>query len=132
MGKANRGRDTKPELALRSALHHRGLRFRVQRRVCPDLRVTVDIAFGPARVAVFVDGCFWHRCPDHGTTPAANRDWWRQKLEANVARDRRADAALTERGWTVIRVWEHDDVDSMAALVEEVVRRRLDAPTPAR
>src|SRR3954452_12998483 len=98
MGKANRGRDTGPERQLRSALHQRGLRYRVNRRVEADLRATVDIACGPGRVAVFVDGCFWHRCPEHGTLPKANGDWWLRKLDANVARDRRNDAALRSRG----------------------------------
>lgn len=129
MGKANRGRDTGPERALRSALHRRGLRFRVQRRADQGLRVTPDITFGPARLAVFVDGCFWHRCPDHGNLPTANHEWWREKLEANVARDRRADAALSERGWTVIRIWEHEDMDEMAALVEAAVRKLRAPPT---
>ncbi len=122
MGKANRGRDTSPELRLRSALHRRGLRFRVNRRVAPDLRATADISFGPARVAVFVDGCFWHQCPVHATMPKANQAWWSTKLAENVARDRRTDAALRERGWTVVRIWEHEDPDEAASLISGIVR----------
>src|SRR3712207_5445034 len=84
MGKANRGQDTSPERLVRSALHRRGLRFRVQQKPEPDLRVTADLLFRRARVAVFVDGCFWHSCPDHGTMPKSNRTWWDEKLRANV------------------------------------------------
>lgn len=122
MGKANRGRDTAPELKLRSQLHRRGLRYRVNRRVARDLRTTVDIAFGPRQVAVFVDGCFWHCCPVHSTTPKANREWWLRKLEANVARDRQTDDALRQRGWTVVRVWEHEDPRLAADRVCEALR----------
>lgn len=122
MGRANRGRDTSPEVRLRRALHRRGLRFRLNRRVEPDLRATVDIVFGPARVAVLVDGCFWHRCPEHSTLPKANREWWETKLAANVERDRRTDAALAERGWRVLRVWEHEDAESAADEIAAVVR----------
>ena len=122
MGRANRGRDTRPERELRSELHRRGLRFRVHRRVEPALRATVDIAFGPAAVAVFVDGCFWHRCPEHATRPKANGTWWEEKLAANVERDRRTDEALRERGWTVIRVWEHETPDAAADRIERAVR----------
>lgn len=129
MGKANRGRDTGPERALRSELHRRGLRYRVQRRPDTDLRVTADIVFGPARVAVFVDGCFWHACPEHGTMPKSNRTWWADKLAANVARDRRTDLALTGRGWTVVRVWEHEHSGMAADRVETAVRCSRPEPT---
>lgn len=129
MGKANRGRDTEPELLLRSELHRRGLRYRVNRRVARDLRTTVDIAFGPARVAIYVDGCFWHRCPLHGTVPKANRGWWVEKLDANVVRDRRNDKALRERGWTVLRIWEHEDPRVAADRIAEIVRvASIEAP----
>lgn len=131
MGKANRGRDTGPEMRLRSALHRRGLRYRVNRRVERGIRTTVDLAFGPTKVAVFVDGCFWHRCPEHATMPKANRLWWSDKLADNVARDRRNDAALAARGWKVIRVWEHEDVENAAELIAGAVRtRRRDATSP--
>ncbi len=105
--RANRGRDTGPELALRSELHRMGLRYRVHRRPIPDFPAKADIVFGRDKVAVFVDGCFWHRCPEHATAPRANAEWWAAKLQANVDRDRRVDARLEESGWLVIRVWEH-------------------------
>src|SRR5687767_13082577 len=94
-----RRRDTRPEVELRSELHRRGLRFRVDVRPEPAVRSRADVVFTKARVAVFVDGCFWHVCPVHQTWPRANRDWWRRKLEANVARDRLTDTALTNAGW---------------------------------
>lgn len=105
--------DTKPELALRSELWRRGYRFRVDHRVI-GRRQRVDIAFTRRRVAVFVDGCFWHRCPLHGTLPKNNREWWHDKLEANVRRDRATDEALTASGWRVVRVWEHEPVPEAA------------------
>jgi DNA mismatch endonuclease (patch repair protein) len=124
MGRANHARNTGPELRLRTALHRRGLRYRLHRRVEPDVRATVDIAFGPARVAVFVDGCFWHRCPEHAIPPKANAAWWSQKLDANVERDRRNDAALVNRGWMVIRVWEHEDAADAAERIARAVKVR--------
>lgn len=124
MGKANRGRDTGPELRLRSTLHRRGLRFRVNRRPERGVRTTPDITFGPARVVVFLDGCFWHRCPIHGTEPKANGEWWSKKLDENVARDRRADEELARRDWRVIRVWAHEDVERVADMIEQAVRNR--------
>lgn len=102
-------RDTKPERAIRSLLHAAGKRYRVD--VCLDLggvRPRPDILFTRARVAVFVDGCFWHCCPEHGRQPGVNGGYWGPKLERNIARDRAADAALTAAGWTVVRVWEHE------------------------
>lgn len=117
-------RDTKPELLLRSELHRRGLRFRVDRKVLPGLRTRPDIVFGPAKVAVFVDGCFWHSCPQHSTVPKNNREWWKVKLEANVARDRRADTALEAEGWEVLRFWEHGGVGVAADQIEAAVRTR--------
>ena len=126
IGKANRRSDTKPEVLLRSALHRRGLRFRKDLLVrCGDVKVRPDIVFSRARVAVFVDGCFWHGCPEHQHVPRRNREYWVPKLAANVERDRRADAALTAGGWTVIRIWEHDGVDAAASLVAEAVGRSL-------
>jgi DNA mismatch endonuclease (patch repair protein) len=126
MGRANRARDTGPELRLRSALHRRGLRYRVHRRVEPDVRCTADIVFRSARVAVFVDGCFWHRCPEHAILPKGNAAWWSEKLRANVERDHRNDAALLNRGWMVIRVWEHEDVEDAAERIARMIdyRRR--------
>jgi DNA mismatch endonuclease (patch repair protein) len=118
---SNRGRDSAPELALRRELHRRGRRFRVQRRPEPGLRCTADILFARARVVVFVDGCFWHRCPEHGTDPVRNGSWWAAKLDANVARDRRNDAALAAAGWKVVRIWEHECVNEAADRVERAI-----------
>jgi DNA mismatch endonuclease (patch repair protein) len=111
-------------MALRSELHRRGLRYRVHRRPVPGLRATADIVFGPARVAVFVDGCFWHRCPIHATEPKANGEWWAEKLEANVARDRATDQRLKDSGWLVVRVWEHESPAVAAAEILRVVNER--------
>jgi DNA mismatch endonuclease (patch repair protein) len=116
-------RDTAPEVALRRALHRRGLRYRVGTRPVPELRGAADIVFTAARVAVYVDGCFWHMCPEHSTMPANNADWWKAKLEGNRARDRRTDDVLTRHGWDVVRVWEHDDPEEAAARIAELVRR---------
>jgi len=118
----NRGKDTRPEIALRSALHRRGLRFFKNRRPLPDVRCRADIVFPGARVAVFVDGCFWHRCPVHGVSPTANRAYWHAKLDRNVARDRRNDGVLAEAGWRVVRVWEHDDPHRAAEHIEKLIR----------
>src|SRR5436190_2079297 len=117
-------RDTAPEVSLRQELHRRGLRFRLARRPIPRLRSTPDIVFGPSRVAVYVDGCFWHSCPWHATQPASNRDWWEQKLARNRDRDRLADATLVAAGWAVVRVWEHESAGEAADRVEAVVRAR--------
>lgn len=120
---ANRRSNTTPERLLRSALHARGLRYRKDR--CVDTigrRVRPDIVFGPARVAVFVDGCFWHRCPIHATHPVANADYWQAKFDRNVERDRADDTALAGAGWTVVRVWEHEDSVEVAARIEIAVR----------
>jgi DNA mismatch endonuclease (patch repair protein) len=100
-------RDTKPELQIRSDLHRRGFRFFTDRAPLPGVRRRADIVFPRKRVAVYVDGCFWHGCPTHGTWPD-NNDWWRQKIEANQARDRDTDRQLRDAGWVVVRVWEHD------------------------
>jgi DNA mismatch endonuclease, patch repair protein len=118
-------RDTLPELALRSELHRRGLRFRVDRAPLPGLRSRADIVFGPARVAVYVDGCFWHSCPEHATQPKANAEWWEQKLKRNRERDAQTNRALRENGWEVVRIWEHEDPVAAADRVELVVRERL-------
>jgi DNA mismatch endonuclease (patch repair protein) len=111
-------RDTTPELAIRSELHRRGLRFRVDRAPVPGLRSRADIVFGPARVAVYVDGCFWHSCPEHATRPKANAEWWKQKLNRNQERDRETNRVLAEHGWTVIRIWEHENPAAAADRVQ--------------
>lgn len=116
-----RRRDTKPELTLRSELHRAGLRFRVDYPL-PDLRRTGDIVFPKRRVVVFVDGCFWHGCPEHGTWPKQNADWWRDKIMANVSRDRDTDTRLADDGWTVVRVWEHDDSARSVARVRSALQ----------
>lgn len=119
----NPRRDTKPEVALRSELHRRGLRFRKDLPIrAPGRVVRPDVAFTRARLAVFVDGCFWHACPLHSTQPRANTDYWRPKLARNVARDRAVDAALTAAGWQVVRAWEHEPVAEAAERVEAVLR----------
>ncbi len=120
--KANRRTDTKPELALRSALHALGYRYRKDLRLdLPRRRVRPDIAFTSRKVAVFVDGCFWHACPDHGSAPKSNEWYWSPKLAKNVERDHAADAALAEAGWTVVRLWEHVPVaDAVAAVIAAV------------
>jgi DNA mismatch endonuclease, patch repair protein len=114
-------RDTTPELAIRSELHRRGLRFRVDRAPVPGLRSRADIIFGPARVAVYVDGCFWHSCPQHATRPKANAEWWEQKLTRNQERDRETDRALRENGWEVVRIWEHEDPTEAADRVQRTL-----------
>ena len=118
-------RNTKPEVVLRRALHGRGLRFRVQVKVPGNRRRTIDIAFTRARLAVFVDGCFWHGCPEHHVPPRANAEWWRWKIDLNRARDGDTDTQLELAGWQVLRIWEHVDPDDAAVLVAEIYRRRL-------
>lgn len=125
--RGNRGRDTKPEMAVRSALHRRGLRFRVHTRPLPDLRRTADVLFRSARVAVFVDGCFWHGCPEHGTQPAANHGYWAPKIARNRERDRETDALLLDAGWLPVRVWEHEDVNEATERIADTVHRRRPA-----
>lgn len=117
-------RDTLPELALRRALYARGLRYRVDVAPLPGLRRRADVVFSAARVAVFVDGCFWHSCPLHGTSPKANAAWWAVKLVDNVRRDRDTDARLVEQGWVVIRVWEHEASEDAAERIAAAVRGR--------
>lgn len=121
---SQRRRDTRPELSLRRELHARGLRYRLDRSPLVGMRSRADIVFGPSKVAVFVDGCFWHRCPLHGTVPKNNRDWWIEKLGKNVARDERIDGELRAAGWLPVRIWEHEDPLTAAAHVEELVRSR--------
>lgn len=120
----NRARDTRPERTLRSALHRRGLRFRKHGRPLPDVRFEADIVFRRDRIAVAVDGCLWHGCPEHGLRPGRNGDYWREKIARNIARDKRNAAALRRAGWTLIRVWEHDDPDRAAARIERRIRAR--------
>ena len=116
-----RRRDTAPEVALRRILHARGRRFRVDAPLPGLPRRRADILFSRAKVAVFVDGCFWHSCPEHATRPANNADWWAQKLRRNVERDRETDRHLAELGWTAIRVWEHENAAAAADRVCEAL-----------
>ncbi len=120
---ANRRRDTGPELALRRALHRRGFRFRVDLPLSPATgrSVRADIVFPKRRVAVFVDGCFWHGCPTHGTMPKANREYWEVKIAENRTRDIRNTSQLEAAGWTVLRLWEHLDPEDGAAMVERAL-----------
>ncbi|MFV2195674.1 very short patch repair endonuclease [Nocardiopsis sp. LOL_012] len=120
----NRSRDTKPEVALRRLVHAAGLRYRVSAKPLPKMRRTADLLFGPTRVAVFVDGCFWHGCPDHFVPPKTNPDYWREKIGGNMQRDRDTDERLTEAGWLVLRYWEHQDPAECAELVVETVSAR--------
>lgn len=116
-------RDTAPELDLRRELHRRGLRFFVDRRLpASGARRRIDIAFPRRHVAVLVDGCFWHGCPEHASWPKANAAWWKAKIETNRARDRDTDERLRSAGWTVIRVWEHESPIEAADRIERVVR----------
>ncbi|MFD5035587.1 very short patch repair endonuclease [Streptomyces sp. NPDC058378] len=116
-------RDTKPEVAVRRLLHAAGYRFRVNARV-PDMpRRTIDIAFTRAKVAVMIDGCFWHGCPVHATQPKSNAEWWREKLDRNMARDRETTEHLAAAGWTVLRFWEHEAPDGAAELVAAAVEQ---------
>lgn len=122
--KATRREGTEPERALRTALHARGLRYRLHRRIEGVPRVKPDIVFVSARVAVYVDGCFWHSCPIHGTAPKSNSKWWCEKLTKNVERDRRTDEALAAAGWKVVRIWEHEDPEEAANKIQQVIADR--------
>ncbi|XGP75532.1 very short patch repair endonuclease [Actinokineospora auranticolor] len=122
--RGNRGRDTAPELALRTLLHARGLRYRVSARPLPGSRRTADVVFPRARVAVFIDGCYWHGCPEHHRPSTVNSAFWRDKIEGNRRRDAETTTLLETAGWSVIRAWEHDDPKVTADLVEVAVRAR--------
>src|ERR1700720_953884 len=130
--RANRRTDTKPELALRHALHRMGYRYPKDYRLALDSgrRVRPDIAFTARKVAVFVDGCFWHACPEHGSKPRANEWYWGPKLIRNVERDRVNDAALILAGWTVVRLWEHVPLDQAVGTVVTALTATV-APDPA-
>jgi DNA mismatch endonuclease (patch repair protein) len=113
----NRSRDTRPELLIRRALHARGLRYRVDVRPQAELRTRADVVFTRRRIAVYIDGCFWHGCPAHGTQPKSNVDYWAPKLARNMERDAETTRALEERGWVVLRFWEHEPVDEVVARI---------------
>jgi DNA mismatch endonuclease, patch repair protein len=119
-------RDTAPELAVRRLIHAAGLRYRIDVAPLPRLRRRADVVFGPARVALFIDGCFWHGCPDHGARrTTANTEYWSTKVERNRARDCDTDERLRAAGWLSIRVWEHEDPQAVAAAVTLAVRDRI-------
>lgn len=125
--RANRGRDTGPELALRRAVHAGGLRYFVNRRPIKTVRRTADMVFPTARVAVFLDGCFWHGCPKHHTVARTNADFWARKVRRTLARDEETNTLLIEAGWIVVRCWEHEDPGVAAVRVQDAVRSRLES-----
>lgn len=110
-------RDTRPEMALRRLLHSAGYRYRVHHPVPGRRRRTMDIAFTRYRLAVFVDGCFWHGCPEHGGLPASNREWWAHKIQVTRARDVDTADSLRAEGWAVLRFWEHESAKDMEVRV---------------
>jgi DNA mismatch endonuclease (patch repair protein) len=120
----NRNRDTRPELALRSLVHKAGLRYRVAAKPLQKMRRSADMVFRPTRVAVFVDGCFWHGCPEHFVPPKTNPEYWHDKIGRNIQRDRDTDVRLEEAGWLVLRFWEHQAAEDCAAAVVEAVSGR--------
>lgn len=119
--RGNKGRDTRPELAVRSAAHALGLRYRVGVSPLPGLRRTADLVFTRARVAVFVDGCFWHGCPEHHRPARQHSEFWTAKIQGNITRDADTDARLRAAGWRVIRIWEHEPATAAAARIKEMV-----------
>ncbi len=130
---SNKGRDTKPELQIRRAVHALGLRYRVNARPLPQFRRTADLVFTRARVAVFIDGCFWHGCPEHHTVAKTNAEFWSRKVEGNRNRDAETDRILSEAGWQVVRIWEHEATSTAARKIydawADAIRVKI---TPAR
>lgn len=120
----NRSRDTRPEVKIRSQLHRAGLRFRKNTRPERTVRCEADIVFSRERVAVFVDGCFWHSCPLHGRIPSDRNGYWAAKLGRNAERDERNNLWLTERGWLVLRFWEHEDPSTVVSSIQAAVKSR--------
>ncbi len=128
---SNKSRDTKPELAVRRAIHALGLRYRVCERPLPAVRRTVDVVFRRDQVAVEIRGCFWHGCAEHYRGPSANGGYWADKVARNIARDADTERRLAEAGWTLLVVWEHEDPQSAALRVHEVLSAvRGGAPAP--
>lgn len=123
--RANPGRDTQPELVIRSRLHSLGYRFRVNYGPISGLRRTADIVFTRQRIAVFIDGCFWHGCPLHYVAPKANAQFWQQKVDRNRARDTETTAHFEAAGWSVIRVWEHESPEHVLGLIEGALAEHL-------
>jgi DNA mismatch endonuclease (patch repair protein) len=127
-----RQRDTCPEVALRFLIHRLGLRYAIDGRPVASVGRRADLVFRSARVAVFVDGCFWHGCPDHATWPKNNAQWWRAKIRSNRSRDRDTDELLKRNGWLSIRVWEHEEPGTAALRIARLVRRRRRAMSAIR
>ncbi|KAB8186766.1 DNA mismatch endonuclease Vsr [Microbispora catharanthi] len=127
--RSNKGRDTKPELALRRAVHALGLRYRVAIRPVKSVRRTADIVFTKAKVAVFLDGCFWHGCPLHHTVAVTNAGFWAEKVRRTRERDAETDQLLKEAGWRVLRVWEHEDPGDAAKRVAILLGRAVERPS---
>ncbi|MGW2161633.1 very short patch repair endonuclease [Nonomuraea sp. NPDC001699] len=121
--RGNRGKDTEPELALRKKLYQSGLRYRVNAQPLSEIRRKADVVFPADRVAVFVDGCFWHGCPEHYRPATRNADFWREKIQGNKARDTETTERLAAAGWTVIRIWEHEDPAAAADMVGHVIEQ---------
>ncbi|MDN3238682.1 very short patch repair endonuclease [Glycomyces tritici] len=119
---SNKSRDTKPELALRRAVHALGFRYRVARRPLPQIRRTADMVFTREKIAVFLDGCFWHGCPEHHTKAKTNAEYWAEKVRRNRERDSETDALLAKAGWIALRVWEHEDPLQAAIRVADAIR----------
>ena len=122
---ATRGTNNRADRLLRAALHRQGLRFRIQQQLIPGSKRTVDIVFPRARLAVFVDGCFWHDCPAHGSRPKSNAEWWERKIRQNVERDQDTNERLRALGWRVLRVWEHEDPVKAADRVMDAYRESV-------
>lgn len=122
---ATRQRDTPGEVQLRRLLHRQGYRYRIDHPPISGIKSRADLVFHKARVAVFVDGCFWHGCPKHGTWPKTNASWWKAKIRSNINRDLRTNRSLTRAGWRVIRIWAHEQPSNAARRVADVIRRRL-------
>ncbi|MTB89040.1 very short patch repair endonuclease [Aeromicrobium senzhongii] len=121
---SNRGRDTQPELAVRRIVHAQGLRYRVDARPLPQLNRRADLVFTRVKVAVFIDGCFWHGCPVHHTKAKANAEFWATKVATNRSRDEETNRLLDDAGWCVVRAWEHDDPTKIADRVMRAVASR--------
>jgi DNA mismatch endonuclease, patch repair protein len=119
----NRSRDTGPELAVRRLAHGMGLRYRVNARPIQQLRRTADLVFPRQRIAVFIDGCFWHGCPQHHRQPRSNADYWSAKVAMNRRRDGATDAALADAGWTTLRFWAHENPAEVAQAIRDAVRK---------
>lgn len=125
--RANPGRDTGPELSVRRILHAHGLRYRVNVAPVAGLRRTADVVFPRQRIAVFIDGCFWHGCPAHYIAPKANSEFWSDKVSKNRRRDLETTERLAAAGWNVLRFWEHEEAAAVADAVEAAVRQANEA-----